>query len=299
MRPSRPLCIVILLAFAYPYGIIQATGAQSQDEVLTNNTIVEMTRAGFSPALIISKIRTSRTNFNTSTAELLRLKRLRVADEVLDAMVQAVSETRPPPQPPVATRAEPPAPARSEPDPPSKRQMPLPKDKGAYLWEGQELHLLYQTSITSLGENFWRKMTPFVKKKIEMQLMGARAAVSYTHPQPTIVVSGLGDVIPGIPAFRWLYVKSGGMLKDRRIVGTYDVGGFFGSVALVDNEIKCDVKKLAEGVYAITPVKPLQDGEYGLVRVEKLADVSNKPGFAPPVWDFGIYAEGPHSNRFP
>ena len=122
-------------------------------------------------------------------------------------------------------------------------------------------------------------------------MIGNTAKARFDHNQPTIYVSGLGEVIPGVPAFRLLFVKSGGMLKDRRIVGTYDVGGFFGSISRVDNEVECEITKVAAGVYTIKPVKPLPDGEYGLVQVPKLAEMSASTSFAPPVWDFGIYVE--------
>jgi hypothetical protein len=164
-------------------------------------------------------------------------------------------------------------------------QYPLPPDKGVYLWDGKALRLLHQSDAASIGQNFWRSMTPFVKKKIELQLVGAHARAHFDHNQPTILVSGLGEVIPGVPSFRLLYVRTGGMRKDRRIIGTYDVGGFFGSVSRVDNEIECEVKKVADGVYAFTPKKPLADGEYGLVQ-------SSMAAASPLIWDFGIYAEG-------
>src|SRR5262249_9671645 len=160
----------------------------------------------------------------------------------------------------------------------------IPTEKGAYLWDGSELHLMYQNPVPSIGENFWRKWTPFVKKKLELQLIGPFAKLHIDSNQPSILVSGLGEVIPGIASYRLLYVKTGGMLKDRRIVGTYDVGGFFGSIRQVDNEIECDIKRVAEGVYAITPSMPLQNGEYGLVQVPKLADLPSRQSFALPVW---------------
>jgi hypothetical protein len=115
-------------------------------------------------------------------------------------------------------------------------------------------------------------------------LVGAYAKAAFDHNQPTILVSGLGEVTPGIPSFRLLYVKTGGMLKDRRIVGTYDIGGFFGSVSQVDNEIECRIKKVDNGIYAITPVKPLPDGEYGLTQMAAAA-------MSVAIWDFGIYVE--------
>lgn len=194
-------------------------------------------------------------------------------------------------QKPRARQTRPPQPAEKK---PANRSgaYPLPPDKGAYLWDGTEVHLLYQTNVPSMGTHFWRKFVPFIHQKIELQLVGARAKAHFDHNQPTILVSGLGEIIPGIPTFRWLYVKEGGMLKDRRIVGTYEVGGFFGSVQIVDNEIECDINKLKEGIYAITPRRALPDGEYGLVQVPKIMDVQARKSFALPIWDFGIYAEG-------
>jgi hypothetical protein len=159
------------------------------------------------------------------------------------------------------------------------------------------MRLLHQSRVPSMGQSGWRSITPFVKKKIELQMIGAHANAQFDHNQPTIVVSGLGDVIPGVPAFRLLYVKTGGVRKDRRIVGTYDVGGFFGSVQMVDNEIECKMEKLADGVYAFKPTRALPDGEYGIVQVPKLAEVSAQPTFAPPIWDFGVYVEGRPSEK--
>ena len=154
------------------------------------------------------------------------------------------------------------------------------------------MHLLTQSRVPSIGQSGWRSITPFVKKKIELQMIGAHAQAQFDHNQPTIVVSGMGDVVPGVPSFRLLYVKTGGVKKDRRIVGTYDVGGFFGSVQMVDNEIECKIEKLADGVYAFTPKRSLQDGEYGVAHVPQLSAASTQPSFAPPIWDFGVYAEG-------
>ena len=154
-----------------------------------------------------------------------------------------------------------------------------------------------QSQVPSLGANVGRAalsaVVPFVKNKLELQLIGTNAKASFDDPQPIILVSGMGAVIPGVPSYRLLYVKQGGMRKDRRILGPYDIGGF-GSIAMVENEIPGEIKKVTEGIYAIKPSKPLPDGEYGLVPITRLADVqaNSKSIAAPPVWDFGIYAEG-------
>lgn len=171
------------------------------------------------------------------------------------------------------------------------------------MWDGKKLTLLTQSQVPSMGVNVGRAIgstfNPFMKNKVELQLIGTHAKASFDHSHPIILVSGLGDVIPGVPSYRLLFVKQGGMRKDRRILGTYDIGGF-GSVAMVENEIPCEIKKVAEGIYAIKPQQPLKDGEYGLVPITRLAEVqaNSKSIAAPPVWDFGIYAEGkPNSGK--
>jgi hypothetical protein len=247
--------------------------------------------------IIVTKINDSRTNFDLSVDGLAALSQGRVPHEVIKAMQGKGAG----PQPAKIGSA-----ARFDGNALSERgdtnsgksgSYPLPPDKGAYLWDGTTVRLLYQTNVPSMGTHFWRKFVPFIHQKIELQLVGPRAKAHFDHNQPTILVSGLGEIIPGIPTFRWLYVKTGGMLKDRRIVGTYEVGGFFGSTQIVDNEIDCEIKKVKEGIYAITPRKALPDGEYGLVQVPKIMDVSARQSFSLPVWDFGIYAEGQPIDR--
>jgi hypothetical protein len=56
-------------------------------EVLTNEKVITMVQAGLISSIIVNKIRTSKTNFNTSTDELIRLKQVRVPDDVINAMI--------------------------------------------------------------------------------------------------------------------------------------------------------------------------------------------------------------------
>jgi hypothetical protein len=56
--------------------------------VLTNADIVRMQKAGLSESIILSKIGTSTTNFDTDTQDLIRLKEAGVSDAIINAMVQ-------------------------------------------------------------------------------------------------------------------------------------------------------------------------------------------------------------------
>ena len=56
--------------------------------VLTNADIVQMQKARLSEDIILSKIGTSTTNFNTGTQDLIQLKEAGVNDNIINAMVQ-------------------------------------------------------------------------------------------------------------------------------------------------------------------------------------------------------------------
>jgi hypothetical protein len=55
---------------------------------LTNADIVQMQKAGLSEEIILSKIGTSTTNFNTGTQDLIQLKEAGVNDNIINLMVQ-------------------------------------------------------------------------------------------------------------------------------------------------------------------------------------------------------------------
>lgn len=273
------------------------TISKPKKETLTNSSVIELAQLGLGEAVISEKIRQSDSNFDTSITGLKQLKAAKISDSIIALMINPNARANAQP----AAAASKPAPATSAFMDSAGNVIPPPPDKGAYLWDGKKLSLLTQSQVPSMGVNVGRAigstLNPFMKNKVELQLIGTNAKASFDHTQPIILVSGMGDVIPGVPSYRLLYVKQGGMRKDRRILGTYDIGGF-GSVAMVENEIPCEIKKVSEGIYAIKPQQPLKDGEYGLVPITRLADVqaNSKSIAVPPVWDFGVYAEGKPKN---
>lgn len=60
-------------------------------EVLTNESVMMLTKAGLGAESIVAKIKTSPNTFDMSTMELVKLKQAKVADAVIAAMVQAGS----------------------------------------------------------------------------------------------------------------------------------------------------------------------------------------------------------------
>ncbi len=56
------------------------------ESVLTNDSIIEMVQAKVAPSVIVGHIRSSKTKFNFSTAEVIRLSKAGVAESVINAM---------------------------------------------------------------------------------------------------------------------------------------------------------------------------------------------------------------------
>ena len=87
MKHSIPKIMLIALAFLVSSQVMAQNSLNT--EVLTNDKVVSLTKAGLTSDIIISKIRASKTNFDTSVDELVRLKNAGVPGETIKAMLEA------------------------------------------------------------------------------------------------------------------------------------------------------------------------------------------------------------------
>ena len=104
------------------------TATPPADAILTNDNIIELVKQKVSPSLIMSQIRSSKTNFTLTTAELIRLTHAGVPDNVIEQMrnpkrTVTASVTSPAP----ATSAPKPTPQVSAPQPPPQQPQPQPQ----------------------------------------------------------------------------------------------------------------------------------------------------------------------------
>ncbi len=78
-------------------GRAAATGTAAGEEVLTNEGVIELAKAGLSDDLIIAKIRESKTNFKHTAADLVRLKKEGVSEKVIAVMLEVPESASPAP----------------------------------------------------------------------------------------------------------------------------------------------------------------------------------------------------------
>ncbi len=96
MKKIIALTLVLNLAsltFAAPTFQEPTQNASPAAAELTNKDVLEMLKAGLATEIIVAKIRSSPTKFDTTTATLAELKEAKVPDAVIMAMVQPTAAT--------------------------------------------------------------------------------------------------------------------------------------------------------------------------------------------------------------
>lgn len=92
--------VLVLTTFTTANPLIrQQPQSQQQATELTNKDVLDMIKAGLSSDVIIAKIRTSRSRFDTSPTTLAELKTANVSDAVIMAMVEGPTVTSAEPRP--------------------------------------------------------------------------------------------------------------------------------------------------------------------------------------------------------
>src|SRR5688572_19364607 len=89
------VCCLSFAVIAAPASLSQDPPAQEQNaakpqpvaNTLTNKDVIDMLKAGLTAEVVVAKIKSSATNFDTSPAALTELKAANVPDDVILAMV--------------------------------------------------------------------------------------------------------------------------------------------------------------------------------------------------------------------
>src|SRR3979411_1989690 len=92
MKRMRAVLVLVLMAAVS----LSLRGATSlAQEVRTNDSVIQMVKAGLPEAVVVAKIKSTATKFDLKTDSLVSLKKAGVSDKVLEAMVAAGSGAAP------------------------------------------------------------------------------------------------------------------------------------------------------------------------------------------------------------
>jgi len=254
-RVTLVLALAVLTLFA-------ATSLTAQ-EVLTNDSLIALKKAGLSDSIIISKIKSSQTKFDTSTKGLIGLKNAGMSDQVIEAVVNAGSAAAAPAAPaPAAPAAAAVAPAAS-------------RETIVHLIGGKSVELVPANASMEFSSGFF-------DSKSELVLKGRKATYRISDKKPVFYSTWSANDAPLVR------LKPGSDHDDRNLkIGGGSFAPYGGSVKYgVRSEDKIDLESAerdSRGLYKLTPKEPLKPGEYGFVLTYGAAT-----GASGRVYDFGV-----------
>lgn len=244
MKPDKYKCIKLLLLLLC-WAITLAACAQTSADFMNNQSVIDMIKAGFSKELIISKIESTQCKFNTSTQALIELKKQRVPEDVIAAMLDRNSNNK------------------------SEQEQRKPNNKA----QGPDTATVHLDILNLI--HVWNKRTntrfPLERTNAQMktrskalgyggvnivfEVPGEKSAIRLNDSLPVFIVNTGGTLPDGFVLYK-LTVKK----KYRQAVSVNysTIGGMKGS----EGVISVNIKSLKNGLFELTPATPLGKGEY-------------------------------------
>lgn len=241
-RLARPRSagVIVLTTLAFLGILAIAGGHVGAQEVLTNDGVVKMVKAGLPEAVIIQKIRSSERKFDTSTDGLVRLKSAGVPDKVIEAMMGA----------PAGGTASAAAPAAAG------------EPVIAHVAAGS------QRRLKSVVGNMEFKVEPFAGSRQEVVLPEPKAQYRIAEKEPVFVAANAAT-------YQWILVRLKPGKRDRNLpMGggggwwTYEGTTYRHGVDPKYN-MKLTTEAAPNGGVRIKPAEPLASGEYGFVAASR------------------------------
>ncbi|HEX3176391.1 MAG TPA: hypothetical protein VHZ49_06930 [Methylomirabilota bacterium] len=248
-RRFAPAVLLCALVFA---------ASVAAQEVLTNDSVIAMKKAGLSESIILAKIRSSQAKFDVSTQSLVGLKQAGLSDAVIEAMVSHGSGGT---TAPAARGAAPSAPA------------PAASQAIFHVKGGQVVEIT--PAVASIETNM-----EFFSSKSELVLKGRRASYRVVEKQPVFLSAWAPNEVPLVR------LKPGDKHDDRNL--KFSGGAFmpYGGTQTTgirkEDVIEVDSERDARGLYRLKPKEPLKSGEYGFVVTQAFGPGGGK------IYDFGV-----------
>jgi hypothetical protein len=257
------LVVVAVMGFSLPAATSVA------QEVLTNESVVQMIKAGLPESLVITKIRSTPNKFDLRTESLVGLKKNGVSDKVLEAMMTPGTAAAGAPAAPAA-----PAGAAAPTATAAATTGALRDRDVIYQVVGDKYVELFATSA-NLETNM-----AFFQSKSEVVLEGRKSKFRISEKQPVFLSTWGPTDAPLVK------LKPGDSNDDRNL--KISSGAFmpFGGTQKMgvrnEDKIAINVERDPRGFYKLTPAAPLPPGEYGFILASGFGAGVGK------IFDFGV-----------
>jgi hypothetical protein len=250
--------------FIVAFLMLLMTRSVDAQEVLTNQSVVEMVKAGLSERVIIAKIRNSPTKFDTQTDALIALKKNGVPEKVIEAIM--------PPSAPAAAAA----PASSAPA--GSVAMAPPPAAGPARPTVYQIVGGKEVELVAAGTEVQRNNARY-SRSTEVVIAGNKAKVRTAERQPMFVLTTPPSEMPLVKLDpgkndRNLKVGSGSHVPYGGSTSTRGIRG--------EDMIAVDAERDSRGFYRVKPRAPLAPGEYGFVATRGGSPMGSS------IYDFGV-----------
>jgi len=261
MRGINILTIFLLLV---SFCFVANTKTFAQNDVMNNDEVISLVKAGLNSQVIINKIRTSKSNFDLSTDGLIRLKKAGVSDEIVMIMQGTKGGAGVTTTPTNASNTDPN-------DPMS------PHNVGIYYFSeknGEKKMIELESNVVTqsrAGGMFSSAMTyGIMKVKVKAKVPGITANMQLSETQPVFYfylnekdrsMSTVKFFPSSVNQFQLIkfHVKDKG-----REVTVGKVNAFGGKYGISDEYlVEFAYEKVADGIFKVTPKTALVNGEYG------------------------------------
>jgi hypothetical protein len=304
-------------------GIIFMNVSAQTGEVLNNKSIVDLSAAGMSKKIIISKIESSVCKFTTDTKSLISLKKGGVDEDIIDAMVTKMTSSS-------SSSAREPVPAaktntptkeknnsaasttdKASADKPEPQSSPVMDAKviayvkkegsGIYYYDpaSNSMQELESTLFSQQKNNNWSRAFThgFGKSTQVMSVSGSEANVQFKKKLPYFYFyfdpenKSLNSQAPtwfanATSPNEFLLIKFETKVKNSRAVTTAS-GNAYENAKGIDDKYKRGYKsrRIEKGIYEVYFEDGFEYGEYGFMYAGATAV---NGGSSPKVYDFGI-----------
>lgn len=251
---AQSLCLRMVVGFIAMLflGGLTVRAADRLSKPLTNEDIIAMVQAGLPTDVVIEKIKTSKTAFDTSTDALVSLKKAGVGSDIIRVIVNPVAETKPSAGASPWVNANAPAPCQV----PLGGTAPWLSGASPAMWysdpdKGDRVELNYERgTITHVGfAGFGASLLVLHPIKADVRVTAGTQFLSCINPSDAPLVhfsldagsdernTSVGKILPWKISF---HISEGDLVPYKS-------------------------EKVPEGYFKITPTSPLKPGEYGFV----------------------------------
>jgi len=244
--------------------VLFAVTATAQ-EVLTNESVIAMKKAGLSDAVILAKIRSSQSKFDTKTQSLVGLKSAGLSDQIIEAMVSASGPGGAATSAPGATTTPTVGAVRA-----------IQGRDGVFHVRGDQ-YIELAAAVASVETN-----VAFFQSKSEIVLKRRKAEYRVVDRQPVFLSTWAPNEVPLVR------LKPGDSHDDRNLKfssGAFmPFGGTVSQGVRTQDIVEVDFEKDPRGFFRIKPREPLGQGEYGFIVTQGFAGGAG----GGKIYDFGV-----------